>query len=407
TMVAGLRAHVQAWQPAILVTMAASEFGGRRLQSERLSPLLGVPVDLLPNTQMLLGRFNPVLPGKHLIMEPFYRAQRRHYGLLLDAGQPVGGRWNHDADNRAPLPRAGLAAPPPPSFPPDAITRTVMDDVAALPWGLGSVAGFDQPVTRAEAVAALADFLRSRLADFGKWEDAMSAQNGVLFHSLLSPLLNLGLLDPLDVARAAEAEYYAGRAPLNSVEGFIRQIVGWREYIYHQYWAQGLALLTANGWAHTRPLPRFFWDANTEMACLQTVIGRVLESGYSHHIERLMVLCNFAMLAGIEPGQVHAWFMAAYVDAYEWVVAPNVIGMGLNADGALAPGAQTATKPYIASANYIDKMSNYCAGCRFNPKVRTGPDACPFNTLYWDFLQRNEQLLRRNPRFGPAVLGLK
>jgi len=407
TMVEGLRAHVAAWQPDRLITMQAAEYRGRRLQEDRLADLLGVAVDLLPNTQFLLGRYQPVPAGKHLILEQFYRAQRRHWGLLMDGAEPLGGRWNFDEENRAPLPKGGLATPAIPTFAPDALTQSVMDEVAALPAGVGSVAGFDLPVTRADAEAAFADFLQHRLAAFGKYEDAMSAENGVLFHSLLSPLMNLGLLDPLDMARAVEAEYHAGRAPLNSVEGFIRQIVGWREYVYHQYHVQMPALLTANAWSHTRPLPRFFWNGDTDMACLRTVIGRVIDTGYSHHIERLMVLCNFAMLAGIEPAAVHRWFLAFYVDAYEWVVAPNVIGMGLNADGDLKQGGRTATKPYIASANYISKMGNFCAGCRYDPKARTGSKACPFNTLYWDFLLRNESLLRANPRFGPAVLGLK
>jgi deoxyribodipyrimidine photolyase-related protein len=407
TMVQGLQAHVAAWRPERLITMAAAEYRGRRLQQERLAEWLGIAVEVLPNTQFLVGRHNPVPPGKAWIMEPFYRAQRKEYGLLLDAGEPVGGRWNFDEENRSPLPKAGIAAPPPPSVTPDAITARVMAEVEALPNGVGVVEGFDLPVTRVDADAAFDDFLRCRLPLFGRYEDAMSASNGVLFHSLLSPLLNLGLLDPLAMARAAEGEYNAGRAPLNSVEGFIRQVVGWREYIYHQYWAQMPELLDANAWGHTRPLPRFFWDGETDMGCLRTVIGRVIRTGYSHHIERLMVLCNFAMLAGIEPAAVHRWFLAFYIDAYEWVVAPNVIGMGLNADGDLARGGRTATKPYIASAAYINRMGDYCQGCRFNPKARTGPTACPFNTLYWDFLQRNERLLRANPRFGPAVLGLK
>jgi deoxyribodipyrimidine photolyase-related protein len=406
-IVPGLRAHVSERQPERILTMAAAEHRGRRLQEERLSALVGLPVEVLPNTQFLLGRYNPVEPGKSVVLEHFYRAQRRHWRLLMEGDEPTGGRWNLDAENRKPLPRQGLPVPPRPTTAPDALTRTVMQEVAALPAGVGTVDGFDLPVTRADAEAACADFLARRLPLFGAYEDAMSATDGLLFHSQLSPLMNLGLLDPLEMARAAESEHRAGRAPLNSVEGFIRQIVGWREYIYHQYHAQMPGLLEANAWEHQRPLPRFYWDGETEMACLRTVIRRVIESGYSHHIERLMLLTNFAMLAGIQPAAVHRWFLAFYVDAYEWVVAPNVIGMGLNADGDLKRGGRTATKPYISSANYINKMGDFCAGCRFNPKLRTGPDACPFNFLYWDFLQRNEETLRRNPRFGPAVLGLK
>jgi deoxyribodipyrimidine photolyase-related protein len=399
----GLRQHVAAHQPDHLLTMAAAEYDGRHFQ-QQLGEQLNLPVTVLPNTQFLVGRYDPYpAPDKKVILENFYRAQRRHWGLLLTAdGEPIGGAWNFDRENRKPLPRTGLVIPPPRTFTPDAITQQAMAEVAALPEGVGRVDGFDLAVTRQEAEAAFDDFLRHRLANFGAYEDAMSERSAVLFHSLLSPAMNLGLLDPLAMARRAEDAYHAGLAPLAAVEGFIRQIVGWREYICWQYWRQMPGLLTANGWEHTRPLPRFFWDGDTEMNCLRRVVTRVLESGYSHHIERLMVICNFCLLAGIEPAAVNAWFLSCYVDAYEWVVTPNVIGMGLNADG-----GQTATKPYIASANYIHKMSDYCAGCRFNPKARTGADACPYNFLYWNFLLEHEATLRANPRFGPAVLGLK
>ncbi len=401
---AGLRAHAAAWQPEHLFTMAAAEYRGRIFQTQRLAELLHMAVTVLPNTQFLVGRYDPYpSPDKKVILENFYRVQRKHWGLLLDAqGEPLGGAWNFDRENRKPLPRTGLAIPPPLSFAPDAITQQVMAEVAAFSTGVGRVEGFDLAVTRQEAEAAFDDFLRHRLANFGAYEDAMSQRSAVLFHSLLSPAMNIGLLDPLAMARRVEQAYHAGLAPLAAVEGFIRQIVGWREYIYWQYWRQMPGLLTANGWQHTRPLPRFFWDGATPMNCLQHVVNRVIDLGYSHHIERLMVLCNFAMLAGIEPTAVNVWFLTCYVDAYEWVVTPNVIGMGLNADG-----GQTATKPYIASANYINKMSDYCTGCRFNPKARTGDDACPYNFLYWNFLLEHETTLRANPRFGPAVLGLK
>jgi deoxyribodipyrimidine photolyase-related protein len=266
---------------------------------------------------------------------------------------------------------------------------------------VGAVDGFDLAVTRSQAEAAFEDFIANRLGNFGAYEDAMSSSNPLLFHSLLSPYMNLGLLDPLEMARRVEDEFRQGRTPLNSAEGFIRQIIGWREYIYWSYWRLMPDLLTANAWGHTRPLPRFFWDGDTEMACLRRVIERVIASGYSHHIERLMVLCNFCLLAGVNPAAVNDWFLTFYIDAYEWVVTPNVIGMGLNADG-----GQTATKPYIASANYINKMSDYCRGCRFSPAKRTGEDACPFNFLYWNFLLEHEATLRSHPRFGPAVLGV-
>lgn len=404
TVLEGLRRHAEAHRPARLLTMAAAEYRGRQFQQTRLAELLGAPVDVLPNTQFLCGRYDPFPdPGKKVILETFYRAMRRHWGLLLDAhGEPVGGAWNFDRENRKPLPRQGLFIPAPLRFPPDAITAGVMQEVAALPQGVGRVDGFDLAVTRKEAQKAFEDFLHRRLPNFGPYEDAMSRSSAVLFHSMLSPYMNIGLLDPLDMARRAEQAYYDGHAPLASVEGFIRQIIGWREYIYWQYWRQMPGLLTANSWGHTRGMPRLFWDADTPMNCLRHVVSRVLDLGYCHHIERLMVICNFCMLAGVDPAAVNEWFLSFYVDAYEWVVSPNVIGMGMNADG-----GQTATKPYIASANYIHKMSDYCSGCRFNPKLRTGENACPYNFLYWNFLLEHEETLRANPRFGPAVLGLK
>jgi deoxyribodipyrimidine photolyase-related protein len=404
TALAGLRQHVAAHQPDCLFTMAAAEMRGRRFQQDRLAAALGVATTVLPNTQFLIGRDNLFPdPQKRVVLETFYRAMRRRWGVLLTAqGEPEGGAWNFDADNRKPLPKGGLDAPPIMHFAPDAITQAVMDEVAARPGCVGAVQGFGLAVTHAQAQAAFAQFLDERLADFGPYEDAMTQRSATLFHALLSPYMNIGLLEPLAMAQAAAARYHAGQAPLGSVEGFVRQVIGWREYMYWQYWRLMPELATANSWAHTRPLPGFFWDGQTDMNCLRHVIGRVLADGYSHHIERLMVITNFCVLAGIAPAAVNAWFWACYVDAYDWVVTPNVIGMGL-----LADGGQIATKPYIASANYINKMSDYCAGCRFNHKARTGADACPYNVLYWNFLIEHEALLRSNPRFGPAVLGLR
>lgn len=399
----GLRAHLAELGPARLLTMAAAEEPTRQLQ-QRLAADLGVEVALLPNTQFLVGRHDPFPaadPARTPIMATFYRAMRRHFGVLLDgAGEPIGGRWSFDSDNRKPLPRAAQP-PPPPSFPPDAITRAVMAEVAAMPQGVGTVDGFALPVTAEGAAAALGAFLAERLADFGPYEDAMAERSPLLYHSGLSPYLNLGLLTPLQLVRAAEAAYHAGQAPLNSAEGFIRQILGWREYLYWQYWRQLPALRAANAWGATRPLPDWFWSGETDMRCMAHTLRGALSTGYNHHIERLMLLCNFCTLAGVEPQAVNSWFLAAYIDAYEWVMLPNVIGMGLNADG-----GRIATKPYIASANYINRMSDHCAGCRFDPRQRTGPDACPFNLLYWNFLIAHEPALRSNPRLGPAVLGL-
>jgi deoxyribodipyrimidine photolyase-related protein len=272
---------------------------------------------------------------------------------------------------------------------------------ARCPDAIGSTEGFDLPVTRAEALRALEEFVAHRLPEFGPFEDAMSAEHGVLFHSLLSPLLNLGLLEPLELCAAAVAAYNAGLAPISSVEGFVRQVIGWREYIYYRYWELMPGLSEANAWGAERPLPAWYWSGTTRMRCLRHAIERVLRDGYSHHIERLMLLCNFAMLAGVQPQELNAWFLECYIDAYDWVVTPNVIGMGLNADGGIV-----ATKPYIGSASYINKMSDYCRGCDYDQTARTGERACPFNTLYWNFLLRHEGRLRANPRLGPAVLGL-
>jgi deoxyribodipyrimidine photolyase-related protein len=402
----GLRGHLARHGSARLMTMQSSEYRMRRAQEGKLTDLLGVPVDVLDNSQFLIAQHNPYPdpdPEKNVVMEYFYRDMRRHFDVLMTpAGEPEGGAWNFDKQNRKPLPKKFAGAPPVPTFAPDEITQDVMQRVARIDEAVGTVDGFDLAVTRAQAEAALDDFIRHRLADFGPYEDAMSADHAILFHSVLSPYVNIGLLDPMDMVRRAEAAYRAGDAPINSVEGFVRQVLGWREYIYWQYWQLMPGLWKANGWEARRPMPRMFWDGDTDMACIRHVARRVIDTGYSHHIERLMVVCNFCLLAGIDPAAVAEWFLAFYIDAYEWVVLPNVIGMGLNADG-----GRTATKPYIASANYINKMGDYCKGCRFNPKQRTGEDACPFNSLYWNFLIEHEELLRASPRMGPNVLSLR
>jgi deoxyribodipyrimidine photolyase-related protein len=412
---AGLRQHGAEYQPARLLTMAASSHAGRAFQHQ-IGARLGLPVEVLSNTQFLTGRFNPIPdpePARRYVMENFYRAMRRHFDVLMDEDQPVGGRWNFDADNRRPLPK-GTALPADALFEPDPITRAVLaesgwttDDGRPTTGNSGARApapGHEWPgyaTTRAEAWQVFERFLAERLAHFGPYEDAMTGRSHSLFHSVLSPYLNIGLLEPLELVRAAEQVYRDGRAPLNSVEGFIRQVLGWREFMYWQYWRQGPEMTAKNAWHATRSLPGFFWTGATDLACLRHALHRALATGYNHHIERLMLLSNFLMLAGVDPAAANEWFLSVYVDAYKWVMAPNVIGMGLNADDGL-----TATKPYIASANYINKMSDHCAGCRFNPKQRAGPDACPFNYLYWNFLLLHEKRLRANPRFGPAVLGL-
>jgi deoxyribodipyrimidine photolyase-related protein len=405
TTLEGLQRHAQAWEPSAILTMAASSYRGRQFQLNTLAQALGIPVSVLPNTQFLVGRRDPYPQpeqGKRYRMEYFYREMRRNFKLLLDEdGQPVGGEWNYDRQNREALPKE-IELPGTPSFAPDEITNEVMDELAASGHGFGELQGFDLPVTHEQAEQGLADFIEQRLDLFGPYEDAMTHRSGTLFHSLLSPALNLGLLDPLRMAQTAEQALDKGNARLNSVEGFIRQVVGWREYIYWQYWRYMPDLEKANFWGAERPVPAFFWDADTQMNCLRHAFERVEEQGYLHHIERLMLISNFSQLAGLDPAEVNEWFLSGFVDAYDWVMAPNVFGMGLFADG-----GEIATKPYIASANYINKMSDYCQDCPFDHRQRTGEGACPFNSLYWNFLITHEQTLRANPRMGPNVLGLR
>ncbi|MEI6419758.1 MAG: cryptochrome/photolyase family protein [Sphingomonadales bacterium] len=378
-----------------IVTVAGGEW--RVLHGQQgWAARTGLPVDILPDTRFLasIDQFAAwATPRKRLVMEDFYRLMRKQTGLLMDGGQPIGGQWNFDADNRKPVPRghrfrAALR------FAPDAITADVLALVQAR-FGnhFGSLDSFGWPVTRAQALAALHDFITHRLAGFGDYQDAMVADEDVLNHSLLSPALNLGLLGPLEVCRAAEAAYHAGAAPLNAVEGFIRQILGWREYVRGLYWHAGPDYTARNHLGATRPLPALFWGAPTDLACVGAAVDATRRNAMAHHIQRLMVLGNFAMLVGAEPAQVHEWYLAVYADAIEWVEAPNVIGMSQFADGGLM-----ATKPYAAGGAYVNRMGNHCRGCRYDVKQRTGPDACPLNSLYWDFLARHEALLAGNQR---------
>ena len=330
---------------------------------------------------------------KQLRMEYFYRDMRRKTGLLMDGDEPVGGQWNFDAENRKPAPR-DLMMPRPLSFAPDAVTREVLALVARH-FGdhPGRLEGFDYAVTRDDALAQQAHFIDHALASFGDYQDAMLTGEPHLWHSVLSPYLNAGLLDPLDLCRAVEARYRNGCVPLNAAEGFIRQIIGWREYMRGIYWHEGPGYTGRNFLDARRPLPGFYWTGDTDLHCLAQAIGQTLDLAYAHHIQRLMVTGNFAMLIGANPREVHEWYLAVYVDAYEWVEAPNTIGMSQFADGGLL-----SSKPYAASGAYIDRMSDYCGSCRYDVKARTGPDACPFNALYWDFLARNEARLGRNRR---------
>ena len=326
-------------------------------------------------------------------MEPFYREMRRKTGLLMEDGKPVGGRWNFDRDNRKPLP-ARIEPPEPPRFEPDAITREVLDLVAGrFPGHFGRLEPFRWAVTRADALLALGHFIEHRLDRYGDYQDAMREGSDFLFHSVLSPYLNAGLLTAEEVAGAAERAYREGAAPLNAVEGFIRQIIGWREYVRGVYWLRMPGYAASNELEASRPLPWFYWSGETEMNCLAEAIRGTAEHAWTHHIQRLMVTGNFALIAGLAPAEVEEWYLVVYADAYEWVELPNVHGMILFADGGLL-----GSKPYAASGAYIDRMSDYCRGCRYDVRARSGPEACPFNYLYWDFMIRNEARLRGNRR---------
>ena len=334
---------------------------------------------------------------KQLRMEYFYREMRRKTGLLMKVGAPEGGRWNYDADNRGAFPEGGPGKiPAPASFLPDAITRDVIDLVeerfADHP---GSLQHFDWPVTPGQAEKALKDFVAARLYLFGPYQDALWTGQPWLYHSRLSSSMNLKLLDPRDVVRAAEEALRDGKAALACVEGFIRQVIGWREYARGIYWHYMPGYLEMNALEASLPLPWFYWTAETEMNCLREVICQTLEYGYAHHIQRLMVTGLFALLLGVDPGEVHRWYLAMYVDAVEWVELPNTLGMSQFADGGIM-----ASKPYAATGKYIDRMSNYCTGCRHEPGRVDGEKACPFSVLYWDFLLRNRSRLARNPRMG-------
>jgi deoxyribodipyrimidine photolyase-related protein len=360
--------------------------------------LAALGVRFVPSNQFLGSpeRFAEWAQGRRrLLMDDFYREQRRRFGVLLDTdGKPEGGRWSFDAENRRP-PRQGLSAPPPFSPREDAIDAGVRRDLDAL--GGVRLWGEDGPrtaaVTPREAALALDAFVVERLPEFGPWQDAMVTGEGTLCHSLLSVPLNLGVLDPLAAVRAAEAAYRSTAAPLASVEGFIRQIIGWREYVWGMYWLRADAWPAHNELAARGALPAAFWRGGSSWNCLDTVIGEVRATGYAHHIQRLMVLGNVLLLTGVGPWHAIRWFQGAFIDGAEWVMAPNAAGMALYADG-----GEMMTKPYAAGGNYMHRMSDYCAGCRYGPRRRTGENACPLTALYWDFLDRHRERLDGNRR---------
>lgn len=337
---------------------------------------------------------------KELRMEFFYREMRKRHGVLMEGQAPIGGQWNFDADNRKGFGAKGpTAVPPPARFAPDRVTQDVIALVQTRFAGHpGTLDHFAWPVTREDALVALQHFVDQRLENFGPWQDAMWTTLPFGWHALVGSSLNLHLLSPREVIQAAEQAYHARGLPLASVEGFIRQVLGWREFIRGVYWLDMPHMAEANHYGHTRDLPQWYWTGETHMACMQATIGQSLQHGYAHHIQRLMVTGQFAVLAGLSPQQVSAWYRAMYVDAVEWVETPNTLGMALHANG-----GRFTSKPYVASGQYISRMSNYCKGCRYQPEQRTGPSACPMTTLYWDFLIHHEQDFAGNPRTALMV----
>jgi deoxyribodipyrimidine photolyase-related protein len=340
---------------------------------------------------------------KVLRLEYFYRELRRRQDVLMDDGVPAGGTWNFDAANRASFGAEGPGfLPERRRFAPDAITCEVLALVerrfATHP---GRLDAFFWPVTRAEALDSLQAFIAERLPVFGRFQDAMWSREPWLYHSQLSAALNLKLLNPREVVAAAESAFRRGDVPLASAEGFIRQILGWREYVRGIYWLRMPAYGECNALGAEARLPPWYWTGETDMACLGETIRQTLDTGYAHHIQRLMVTGLYALLLGVQPREVHEWYLAVYVDAVEWVEMPNTLGMSQYADGGLM-----ASKPYAATGKYIDRMSNHCSTCRYDPGVRSGALACPFTTLYWDFLMRHRDSLARNPRMALQVKNL-
>ena len=330
-----------------------------------------------------------------LLLEGFYRHMRRRHGILMPDGRPAGDRWNFDADNRHALSKKDpRSIPAPRKFSPDETTREVLALVEQrFPESPGTLDAFDYPVTARQAKAALDDFIEHRLANFGTYQDAMATGEPYLFHSRLSCVLNLHLLDPRDAIRAAVDAYEDGAAPINSVEGFVRQILGWREYVRGIYWLHMPQYAEMNALGADLPMPKYMWTGDTPMNCVRQSVNQLIEHAYAHHIQRLMVLGLNALLLGVHPYEVHRWHLSMYADAVDWVSLPNVLGMSQYGDGGIV-----GTKPYAASGGYIERMSDYCRGCRYDPRRATGDDACPFTTLYWDFLSRNRNRLKGNQR---------
>ena len=394
-----LKYDIQRLNPERVVIVEPGEYGVREalVAACKQSDL---ELELLPDTHFFdtIQGFRDYAAGRkgRLTLEYYYRHLRRRTGYLMRGDEPEGGKWNYDADNRESFKKGQAPVRPPTrAFRPDAVTREVIElverEFADHP---GSLADFDWPVTRRAARDALRDFVRYRLADFGRYQDAMLADGSpYLYHSRLSAAMNLKLLNPREVCAAVVAAYADGQVPLNAAEGFLRQVLGWREFVRGLYWLHMPGFTERNALEADRPLPEFYWNGDTEMNCLRRTLDQTLKHGYAHHIQRLMVTGLFAMLLGVRPVEVHRWYLAIYVDAVEWVELPNTIGMSQYADGGLM-----ATKPYAASGKYIQRMSDYCSGCRYRPDHTAGERACPYSVLYWDFLARNRERLAGNAR---------
>tara|TARA_R110002110_G_scaffold121431_2_gene297169 strand:+ start:1763 stop:3292 length:1530 start_codon:yes stop_codon:yes gene_type:complete len=327
------------------------------------------------------------------LMENFYHTMRRKTGYLMENNKPIGGKWNYDKENRQP-PKKGMDIPHIPGFKSDALTQEVITFVKkTFKQNFGDIEPFWFGVTRRQALVALDRFVEIALADFGTYQDAMLEGEAFLYHSVLAQYLNVGLLSPLEICNKVEAYYKQNKISLACAEGFIRQVIGWREYVRMIYWSTMPAYVELNSLNYQNPLPNFYWTGQTEMRCLSHCIQNTKKHAYSHHIQRLMITGNFAMLIGVTPKYIHEWYLIVYIDAFEWVELPNTMGMATFADGGIV-----GTKPYVAGGNYINKMSNFCQNCAYNVKEKLGKNACPFNYLYWNFLIKHEPYLKNNMR---------
>ena len=384
-------------QPDRLIATEPGEWRVAQMMGE-WSAQFGMPLEIRENNSFFCSRSRFARwadERKSYRMEFFYREMRRETGLLMQDDKPEGGESNFDKENRKALP-ARLDSPKRRRFEPDAATREVMTLVGErFAHHFGDLEPFGWAVTRADALEALEHFISACLPLYGDYQDAMKVGEPFLYHSIISPYLNCGLLTAREVCVAAERAFRAGHAPLNAVEGFIRQILGWREYVRGIYWRHMPNYADTNALSAQRPLPEFFWSGDTRMNCVAQVVGETRRNAYAHHIQRLMITGNFALLAGLEPRAVEEWYLAVYIDAFDWVELPNTHGMVLFADGGML-----ASKPYAASGAYINRMSDYCGSCAYDVKEKSGEKACPFNILYWHFLIENHARLLGNPRMA-------